>query len=42
MSGIENLGLHCFANATFQCMAHMPGILHMPEQHRSVHQEQGK
>ena len=24
MSGIENLGLHCFANATFQCLVQQP------------------
>ena len=41
MSGIQNLGLHCFANTTMQCMAHVPGILHILEQHYFVHKDQG-
>ena len=42
MSGIENLGLHCFTNATFQCLAHVPGVVHTLQQHRSVHEQEGK
>ena len=42
MSGIENFGLHCFANSLVQCMSNFNGVITQMREHNDRHSIPGK
>ena len=42
MSGIENFGLHCFANAVIQCLANVENVIRVMCEHNDRHTIPGK
>ena len=42
MSGIENFGLHCYANAVFQCISSSFDVYESMQKHSDMHTIPGK
>ena len=42
MSGMENFGLHCFANSLVQCVSNFNGVLTQMHEHNDRHEIPGK
>ena len=42
MSGIENFGLHCFANSLVQCVSNFNGVITQMCEHSDRHTIPGK